>query len=169
MFRLDQHAVAVPGRLEQGDEVFTGSMVFPHPGSGGTNVRHLAHATALDALSNGFVAFAAVTNRDFDVRVFNGFRTHVNHKLVGDVHIFEFDLNDHLVADFNFHFGSSGLSGLGCGDLGQLSFPQRRPVQRVRSDRAGEIIVVLFLRLNHGLSGIHFIHVNTNRSGTASW
>ena len=27
------------------------------------------------------------------------------------VHIFEFDLNNHLVADFNFHFGGCGLGG----------------------------------------------------------
>ena len=133
VFGLHQNGVPVAGGLQKGDEVFARSMLFPHAGCGGSNVRHLTHASTLDALTNGFVSLSSVANGDGDVRILNRFGADVDHVLIGDVDVFEFDLNHHFTAlVVVVLFGlSRSLCCLGGGDFRKFSFPQRGAVKVV--------------------------------------
>ena len=133
VFGLHQNGVPVAGGLQEGDEVFARSMLFPHAGCGGSNVRHLTHASTLDALTNGFVSLSSVANGDGDVRILNRFGADVDHVLIGDVDVFEFDLNHHFTAlVVVVLFGLSGsLCCLGGRDFRKFSFPQRGAVKVV--------------------------------------
>ena len=90
--------MAVARGLEQGDDVFACSLIFPHLCGRCANFSQLTPSPLFDAFTDCIMLNTALFDGRFDISVFNRLGRDFNYEFVSSVDVF------HLEGDFNEFF-----------------------------------------------------------------